>query len=185
MRQLLLYIRNFKYRLNGFFVKIFLIALGCKVGKNFKCITIPSFRAIPFKNIVFGNNVTLGENIVIEVTENAQLKVGNCVNFTRNNLICANKQITIGNDVLIAENVSIRDSEHKTNKNKKIVQQKSTMQPVHIGSDVWIGANSIILQGAEISDGVVVGAQSLVKKTYLEPYTIYAGIPVKKIKERE
>lgn len=46
-----------------------------------------------------------------------------------------------------------------------------------------IGANSVILPNITIHEGVAVGALSLVR-TSLEPWFIYAGIPVKKIKER-
>lgn len=54
---------------------------------------------------------------------------------------------------------------------------------VHIGNDVWIGANAILLGGINIGDGAVVGAGSVVTKD-VEPYTIVAGNPAKAIKKR-
>ena len=53
-----------------------------------------------------------------------------------------------------------------------------------IGNDVWIGANVSICQGVTIGDGAVIGACSLVNKD-VEPYAVYAGIPAKKIKQKE
>ena len=47
-----------------------------------------------------------------------------------------------------------------------------------------IGAGSIIMPDLEIGEGVAVGAMSYVNKS-LPEWTIYAGIPVKKIKERK
>ena len=159
--------------------------LGCKVGKNFKCLTFPRFRVLPKKNIFIGDNVTIGENILFEVIETGKLSIGNFVNLTRNIVICVNESITIGNDVLIAENVSIRDGEHQTRKQEKIWKQSNHTKNVVIGNDVWIGAFTIVLQGSNIADGVVIGAQSLVKNKQLESYTVYAGNPLRKIKERE
>lgn len=36
--------------------------------------------------------------------------------------------------------------------------------PINIGSNVWFGANSIVLPGVTIGDGVVVGAGGVVTK---------------------
>jgi acetyltransferase-like isoleucine patch superfamily enzyme len=47
---------------------------------------------------------------------------------------------------------------------------------VIIENDVWIGFDTIILSGAHICNGAVIGANSLVKGL-VEPYTIYAGTP--------
>lgn len=46
-----------------------------------------------------------------------------------------------------------------------------------------IGAGSIVLPGITIGEGVAVGAMSLVNKS-LEAWGIYAGVPVKHIKNR-
>ncbi len=52
-----------------------------------------------------------------------------------------------------------------------------------IGNDVWIGYGSTILQGVKISDGAIIGAGSVVTKD-VEAYSIYAGNPAKKIRNR-
>lgn len=51
---------------------------------------------------------------------------------------------------------------------------------VIIGNDVWIGANTTILEGVKIGDGAIIGANTLVNKD-IEPYSINVGIPAKKI----
>ena len=52
-----------------------------------------------------------------------------------------------------------------------------------VGDDVWIGANCVILDGAEIGTGCVIGAGSIVRGK-LDSYGVYAGNPLKKIGER-
>lgn len=54
---------------------------------------------------------------------------------------------------------------------------------VVIGNDVWIGEGVIIMGGIRIGDGAVVGAGSIVTRN-ISPYTIVAGSPAKKIRER-
>lgn len=55
---------------------------------------------------------------------------------------------------------------------------------VHIKKHSQIGAGSIIFPNVVIEEGVAVGAMSLVKQN-LEAWTIYTGIPARKIKKRE
>lgn len=52
-----------------------------------------------------------------------------------------------------------------------------------IGNDVWIGANSIIIQGVKIGNGSIVGAGSVVTKD-VGDYEIVAGNPAHLIRKR-
>lgn len=54
---------------------------------------------------------------------------------------------------------------------------------MHIGHDVWIGANAIILGGIRLGQGAVVGAGAVVTKD-VEPYAIVGGIPARVIRYR-
>ena len=55
---------------------------------------------------------------------------------------------------------------------------------VVIADRVWIGYRAIVLPGVTIGEGAVVGAGAVVTKN-VEPYTIVAGNPVRKIGARE
>lgn len=52
-----------------------------------------------------------------------------------------------------------------------------------IGDDVWIGYGSTIMQGVEISNGAIIAAGSVVTSN-VDAYSIYAGVPAKKIRTR-
>jgi len=52
-----------------------------------------------------------------------------------------------------------------------------------IGNDVWIGANSIVLDGVTIGDGAIIGAGAVVTKD-VPPYAIVGGVPAKLIRYR-
>ena len=51
---------------------------------------------------------------------------------------------------------------------------------IYVGRHVIIGAGTILLPGAKLAEGAAVGALSLVKGK-IEPWTIYAGNPLRKI----
>lgn len=57
-----------------------------------------------------------------------------------------------------------------------------TYAPIHIGRNVWIGANAVVLPGVSIGDGAVVAAGAVVTKD-VPPCTIVGGVPAKKLKE--
>ncbi|MBO0443527.1 CatB-related O-acetyltransferase [Vagococcus fluvialis] len=52
-----------------------------------------------------------------------------------------------------------------------------------IKSDAWIGMNATIMPGVTIGEGAIIAAESVVIKN-IEPYTVVAGNPAKKIKNR-
>lgn len=52
-----------------------------------------------------------------------------------------------------------------------------------VGNDVWIATNAVILRNVKIGNGAIIGAGAVVTKD-VEPYSIVAGIPAKKIKMR-
>lgn len=55
---------------------------------------------------------------------------------------------------------------------------------IKIGSDVWIGDNVTILDGAEIGHGCIIAAGAVVPGKKFEDYTIIGGVPGKVIKPR-
>ena len=54
---------------------------------------------------------------------------------------------------------------------------------VYIKKHCIIGTKSIIFPGVTLSEGTAVGASSLINKS-TDPWSIYIGVPAKKIKER-
>jgi len=57
-------------------------------------------------------------------------------------------------------------------------------KPIHIKRHCIVGASSVILPGVVLEEGTSVGALSLVAKS-TESWSIYFGIPAKKIKDRD
>lgn len=54
---------------------------------------------------------------------------------------------------------------------------------MHIGDDVFIFSNALVMPGVTIGEGAIVLAGSVVTKD-VEPWSIVGGNPAKKIRER-
>jgi len=94
--------------------------------------------------------------------------------------------ITIGDNVLVAANCTLASTNHEyKDRNKPIRLQgfRPSKGGIVIENDVWIGANSVILDGTHIANGCIVSAQSVVRGHLLEA-GIYGGNPAQLIKKR-
>ena len=87
--------------------------------------------------------------------------------------------VKIGNSVTISPRVTISSAGHDA--------QSTTFEyasaPISIGDYAWVGINATILKGVTIGEGAVVAAGAVVTKD-VEPYTIVAGVPARKIGDR-
>lgn len=56
-------------------------------------------------------------------------------------------------------------------------------QSITVGSDVWLGAESLLMDGITVGNGAIIGARSVVTKD-VPPYAIVAGVPARIIRYR-
>ncbi len=132
-----------------------------------------------YKNIHIGRNVHIHRNSVIW----GELAALNNVSIGPGNYIYG--IVKFGHHVMTAPGCVFVGGSHgfESTDEPMILQNCFNNGGVVIGNDVWIGANSTVLDGVEIGNGVIVGAGSVVTKN-VEPYTIVAGVPARLIKQR-
>jgi len=151
-----LYLVNFKWRKYN-------IAKGFHAGLR--------VRIWGKKNITIGKNFYIGRDSQIE-----------CNVIIGDNVICGNRVAFVGRydhnyqqiGVPIRLSSQIRDDDYNWHGLNEIVI---------VEDDVWIGYGSIILSGVKIGRGSIIAAGSIVTKD-VEAYSIYGGVPAKKLKDR-
>jgi acetyltransferase-like isoleucine patch superfamily enzyme len=115
--------------------------------------------------LIIGNNVILNFNVHIA-----------CINF-----------IKIGNNVLFASNIFITDHFHGDSTNFNMPPVKKNLfskGPVIIEDNVWIGENVSIMPNVKIGMGSIIGANSVVTKSF-PANSIIGGVPAKIISKNE
>lgn len=143
-------------------------------------------------SIRIGSNCDIGAHL--SAKQGAQISIGDRTTI-RSGLVGAAISITIGNDVIISNNVHIYDNNnHPTDPKRRLEMtqsgsfygslwawDKSSMAPVVIEDNVWIGERSTILKGVTIGKGSVVGCDSVVTKN-VPPFSVACGNPAKVVK---
>ena len=97
------------------------------------------------------------------------------------------QNVTIGNFCSIANLCTIGAQQHPvhflTTFPFEEILAETAKKPTLIGSDVWIGCNSVIMEGVNVGHGAVIGAGAVVTKD-VPPYAIVVGTPAKVIRYR-
>ncbi|EKO3847438.1 sugar O-acetyltransferase [Vibrio harveyi] len=131
--------------------------LLASVGKN--CYIEPPLRAN------WGCHTHLGDNVY--------------ANF--NLTLVDDTHIYIGDHVMIGPNVTIATAGHPIDPElRRDIAQFNI--PVHIGNNVWIGANSVVLPGVTIGENSVIGAGSVVTKD-IPANVVAVGNPCRVLRE--
>ena len=140
-----------------------------KIGKKFH--TGIRVRLWAKNKLIIGDNCYIGRDSQIETNCN----IGHNVIFGNRCAIVGrydHNYQQIGYPIRLAS--QIRDEDY----NWKGIDDITIIE-----DDVWVGYGSIIMSGVHISEGSIIAAGSVVTKN-VEPYSIYGGVPAKKIKNR-
>jgi acetyltransferase-like isoleucine patch superfamily enzyme len=153
-------------------------------GNFFSCMN-PQFVNI-------GSQVTLGaHSIVFAVDQDLissctpEIIIGDGVYIGQHTSIHAIERVHIGNNSVISDFVYISDLAHGFDlaKGPILEQQWKKAGPIIIGQGVFIGHGAKILPGVTLGDNCIVGAGSVVTKSFLA-YSILAGNPARLIRYR-
>lgn len=112
-------------------------------------------------------------------TEASNLVIGNNCVINAFCTIDTRGGLNLGDNVSISEHCIILTSDHDANS----PDFKGRNRMVTISDYCWIGTRAMVLPGNNLEKGCVVAAGSIVTK-HVEPYTIVAGIPAKRISNR-
>lgn len=127
------------------------------------------------------NPAGINHPTVLTVLKGARMTIGDRVGMSGASIFCASG-IEIGNDVKIGANVSIYDTDfHALDYVDRRLDRNTPTAPVHIGDDVWIGANATVLKGVRIGTRAVIAAGSVVT-SHVPADALAGGVPCKVIR---
>lgn len=174
----LLHNKKTKIRMNKYSKQIFGLGEGCYIDGDVH------FGGCK-KALSIGNNTRIGPFSsfhVQKINGVAAIKIGDNVFINRGFFLdCNESQIEIGNNVTIGCNVTLLGTNHDINDLENFYTNLID-KPVIIGAGTWIGTRVIILPGVRLGENCIVGAGSVVTKSF-DDFSMIAGNPAKLIKK--
>ncbi len=130
-------------------------------------------------NLRIGDRALFKEGARLCVAQpDAHIYIGRNTTIGYHTFLFASAGIEVGDNCLIAPFCYVVDANHGFARGTNINTQDMTASPIHIGNDVWLGVQCIVLAGVRIGSGAVVGAGSLVNADVPEN-AIMAGTPAR------
>lgn len=157
-----------------------------KLGKNVKISEKASIYGA--EKISIGDHSRIDDFCVLSAGDGG-IEIGRYVHIAVYSSLIGQAKIVMKDFSGLSSRVSIYSStddysgEALTNPTVPTEFLKIISKEVVLEKHVIVGAGAIILPGCRLQEGSAVGAQSLLTKD-CEPFTIYAGVPAKRIKAR-
>ena len=93
------------------------------------------------------------------------------------------KNIIIGRECLISYGSTFRTADPHLIYDINSMERLNYSKSILIGDHVWVGQNCLILKNTIIGSGTVIGGCSVASNKKIESNTIYAGNPIRKIRD--
>ncbi|MBT5439342.1 MAG: gamma carbonic anhydrase family protein [Flavobacteriales bacterium] len=132
---------------------------------------------------LFGDNCWLAENATVV----GDVRMGNDCSIWFNAVVRGDvNSIRMGNQVNVQDGAVIHCTFEKTKVNignHVSIGHNALLHGCEIGDDVLIGMGSIVMDNCVIESNCIIAAGAvLLEGTKVESWTIYAGVPAKKVK---
>lgn len=182
--------------MNSNWFKVALKITKVKYGTGLLLKGVPVIFNKKGANLEIGDNVTIkssflsnlvglySRTIIITRTPEAEIIIGDNVGIS-GATIYARTSISIGENTLIGGNVKILDNDFhpvEVEARNQDIKERIGTKAVKIGANCFLGCNSIILKGAELGDGCVVGAGAVVSGKF-DAGSVIAGNPGRVVKK--
>lgn len=160
---------------------------------NFKRIGV-NVKIFGTSKIAYPENVEIGDNVIIDdfvlIIAKKKIIIGSNVHIASFVSITGNEELIIGDFTGLSTGCKVLTSTddfsgpYLSNPTVPDEYKNVTSKPIIMKKFALIGANTIILPGSIIEEGVSIGANSLVN-CVTEPYSVYVGSPIRKVKEKD
>jgi len=168
--------------LSWIYPKKLILKEGARIGhltfcKNIDLLEIGESASIGNLNWITGYPTGLPGHFEHQTDRRPELVLGAQSAITNRHLVDCTARVQIGAFATFAGYAS-QLLTHSIN----LETNRQEAYPISIGAYCFVGTNCVLLGGSALPDYSVLGAKSLLNKTYTEKYFLYGGVPAKPIK---
>lgn len=148
------------------------------VCKNIDLLHLKPHSSIGRANWITGFPLTPSPHFADEKDRRPELIVGEHSAITHRHFIDCTNSVVIGRFTTMAGFQS-QILTHSIDLEKN----RQTSMPVRVGDYCFLGTNCVLLGGSSLPDYAVLGAKSLLNKSFVESHQLYGGVPAQPIKK--
>lgn len=137
---------------------------------SFSCLHYRSRRPCGLR---VGNDSGIYNGTFFDLGPDGEVEVGNFCTLV-GAIISTNSRVVIGDYAFVAHEVVIADS--FAAQPLAIAYSPGGLPTISLGENCWIGARAVILSGAKVGEGAVIGAAAVIDFE-VPPFAIVAGNP--------
>jgi acetyltransferase-like isoleucine patch superfamily enzyme len=132
-----------------------------------------------------GDGVLISRGCVVS-GKDGPLSIGPRVNIGAGCIMYASTRLEIGADTMLAAQCYVGGGRYRVHgrTDLPIAEQPEPRLGVVIEDDCWLGAGVVVVDGVRIGRGSVVAAGAVVTRD-VEPYSVVAGVPARRVATRQ
>ncbi|MGJ8609953.1 MAG: acyltransferase [Octadecabacter sp.] len=140
------------------------------------------------------HNISLGDNVRIDpftiISAGKLISIGSNVHIASNCLLAGAENIVLNDFVGLSHGVKVLSSSddfaggYLNGPTVPEEYRNVLSEPIEFGCHCIVGMNSVVMPGTRLGTGATIGALSLAKGN-IAPWTMAAGVPTRKIGERD
>ena len=136
-----------------------------------------------YGRVVLGRWVHLGDRCSLRAHEGT-LRIGAKTVLGREDTLNCYLDLEVGPRCIVADWVYMGDFDHRFDDlHVPIKDQGIVKTPVRVGADVWVGVKASVLRGAQVGDGCVLAAHTVVRGE-VPAGSVVAGVPGRVVRDR-
>jgi acetyltransferase-like isoleucine patch superfamily enzyme len=134
-----------------------------------------------------GHDTGLYNGTFFDLGPHGEVTIGNFSTIV-GAIISTNGRVSIGSYCFIAHEVILADSDFSVPPDTHSAPPRpirnaapSASRGIRLGDNVWVGARAVLLGGADVGEGAIIGAGAVVDSE-VPPFCIVAGNPARMVK---
>lgn len=148
------------------------------VAIHLDCIEMKANSSIGRSNWITGLSTTNLKHFKHQTDRQAKLLLGECAAITKNHHLDCTNLIEIKKFSTIAGYGS-----QLLTHSIDIIENRQDSNPIYIGEYTFVGTNVVILGDSTLPSFSVLGAKSLLNKSFEKQFTLYGGVPAKPLND--
>lgn len=130
--------------------------------------------------VIVDDLARISGRFIMKIVPGNSIRIASGVSIGGANIICGEgSKVSIGRDSMLSFGIEIRTTDSHGIYDLVTGERVNSAADITVGDHVWLGAYAVLLGGAVIPSGCVLGIRSVVSNALDEKDAVYGGVPAR------